>query len=72
MPVNRENPEDITIEDFDAVAAHCGLSLDADERLRMYDGYKGLQTLLARLPQGSAMEDEPAVVALVPGTKVGK
>jgi hypothetical protein len=63
--------KDISIEEFDAVAAQCGLVLDADERLRLYEGYKGLQTLLARLPRGSAMEDEPAVIALVPGTKVG-
>lgn len=72
MPVNRKYPEDLSIEEFDVVAAKCGLALNADERLRMYEGYKGLQSLLARLPRGSAMEDEPAVVALVPGTKVGK
>lgn len=71
MPADRKNPEDISIEEFDAVAAQCGLVLDADERLRLYEGYKGLQTLLARLPDGPAMEDEPAVIALVPGTKVG-
>jgi hypothetical protein len=65
-----KDPADITIEEFDAVAARAGLALAPEERQRMYDGYKGLQTLLARLPGGPAMEDEPAVIALVPGTKV--
>jgi len=70
MTTSAKEPGDIAIETFDEIAAHAGLELDADERLRLYEGYKGLQTLLARLPRDSAMEDEPAVVALVPGTRV--
>jgi hypothetical protein len=62
--------KDITIEEFDGVLAEAGLTLDAAERARLYEGYKGLQGLLARLPQDPAMEAEPATVALVPGTKV--
>ena len=64
------DPADITIEAFDVIAANAGLTLTDAERLRMYEGYKGLQTLLARLPDGPAMADEPAVVALLPGTRV--
>jgi hypothetical protein len=62
--------KDITIEEFDGVLAEAGLTLDAAERARLYEGYKGLQGLLARLPQDSAMEAEPATVALTPGSKV--
>lgn len=70
MTIRRKNPDEVTIEDFDAVAAQAGLVFGADERLRMYEGYKGLLGLLARLPDDPAMEDEPAVIALEPGTKV--
>jgi hypothetical protein len=70
MARNATNPDDLTIEEFDVIAANAGLTLTEDERLRMFEGYKGLQTLLARLPVGPGMEDEPAVVALLPGTRV--
>jgi hypothetical protein len=72
MPIRRKNPDTVAIEDFDVAAAQAGLILDADERQRLYEGYKGLLGLLARLPDGPAMEDEPAVIALEPGTKVSK
>ena len=62
--------KDITIEEFDGVLARAGLVVDAAVRARLYEGYKGLQTLLARLPQDSAMEAELATVALVPGAQV--
>jgi hypothetical protein len=62
--------KDITIEEFDGVLAEAGLTLDAAERARLYEGYKGLQGLLARLPQDAAMEAEPVTVALLPGSKV--
>ena len=61
---------DISIEEFAAIAAGAGLTLDPAEQARLYEGYKGLRTLLARLPQGPAMEEEPAVIALVPGARV--
>ncbi len=57
MARNAKDPAAITIEDFDVIAANAGLELTDDERLRMYEGYKGLQTLLARLPDASAMAD---------------
>jgi len=65
-----KDPADITIEAFDTIVARAGLVLTPDERQRMFEGYKGLQTLLARLPDKLAMEAEPAVVALLPGTRV--
>jgi len=67
-----KDPAAITIEDFDVIAANVGLTLTDDERLRMYEGYKGLQTLLERLPDASAMADEPAFVAVLPGTRVAR
>jgi len=70
MARNAKDPAAITIEEFDAIAANAGLALTDDERLRMYEGYKGLQTLLARLPDAPVMADEPAFVALLPGTRV--
>jgi hypothetical protein len=65
-----QDNSDIGLEAFAAIAAAAGLVLDAAEQARLHEGYKGLQTLLARLPQGPAMEDEPAVIALVPGARV--
>lgn len=70
MARNARDPSAITIEAFDVIAANAGLTLTGDERRRMYEGYKGLQTLLARLPEGPGMAEEPAIVALLPGTRV--
>jgi hypothetical protein len=70
MARNVKNPSEITIEAFDVIAANAGLDLTEAERPRMFEGYKGLQTLLARLPDSPAMAEEPAVVALLPGTRV--
>jgi hypothetical protein len=70
MARNARDTDDLTIEDFDVIAANAGLILTEDERLRMYEGYKGVQTLLARLPDGPGMAEEPAIVALLPGTRV--
>lgn len=70
MTEKSDAAEDVTIEAFDDAARQAGLRLDPEERQRLYDGYKGLQSLLARLPAATPMEDEPAVVALVPDAKV--
>lgn len=65
-----DTPEDVAIDVFDDAARQAGLRLDPEERQRLYEGYKGLRLLLDRLPAETPMEDEPAVVALVPDAKV--
>ena len=61
---------EITPEAFDRLVEQVGLTLDAEERARMLDGYRGLQRLLARLPDDPDMADEPAVVYLGSGSRV--
>ena len=65
----KENTE-ITPEEFDQIAAQVGLTLDPEERARMLEGYRGLQRLLARLPDDPEMADEPAAVFLGSGSRV--
>jgi len=55
---------EITAEAFEQLAEAAGLKLDAAEMERMREGYIGLQTLLARLPDDPDMVDEPAAVFL--------
>ena len=57
-------------ETFDVIAAAVGLKLDGAERLRMLEGYEGLQKLLARLPDGPLSPDEPAISYVMPTTRV--
>ena len=57
-------------ENFDARAAAAGLDLDPAERLRLMEGYAGLKTLLARIPEMALAPDEPAMVYLMPSTSV--
>ena len=61
---------EITPEAFDQIVEQAGLTLDAEERARLLDGYRGLQRLLARLPDDPEMADEPAVVYRGPGSRV--
>ena len=61
---------EITPEAFDRLVEQVGLTLDAEERKRMLDGYRGLQRLLDRLPDDPEMADEPAVVYLGPGSRI--
>ncbi len=57
-------------KDFDAAAAAAGLKMEPAERLRMLEGYAGLKTLLARIPDMALAPDEPATVYLMPSTSV--
>ena len=66
----KQNDEEITLEAFAERAEQAGLSLDGAELERMYEGYRGLQTLLARLPDDPEMADEPAAVFLGPSSRV--
>ena len=61
---------DITPEAFDRLVDQLGLKLDADERVRMLEGYRGLRRMLARLPDDPDMVDEPAVVFLGASSRV--
>lgn len=64
-----DKPE-ITAEAFEQLASAAGLTLDDAELERMREGYIGLQTLLARLPDDPDMADEPAAVFLGPSSRV--
>lgn len=64
--------ETLDLEGFLVRAKQAGLELDEREAAVMYEGYLGLQTLLARLPRGPAMADEPATVFVGPGTRIGR
>lgn len=61
---------EITAEAFEQLAEAAGLTLDEAEKVRMHEGYIGLQTLLARLPDDPDMADEPAAVFLGPSSRV--
>lgn len=61
---------EITAEAFEQLAKAAGLTLDDAEMERMREGYIGLQTLLARLPDDPEMADEPAAVFLGPSSRV--
>lgn len=65
-----DDKTDISAEDFDQLARSVGLTLDDAEKERMREGYIGLQTLLARLPDEPDMADEPAAVFLGPTSRV--
>lgn len=60
----------ITAEAFAQLAEAAGLTLDDAEKVRMREGYIGLQSLLARLPDDPDMADEPAAVFLGPSSRV--
>lgn len=64
--------ETLDIEGFRTRARQAGLALDESEVQVMYEGYLGLQTLLARLPRRVSFTDEPATVFLGPGTRIGR
>lgn len=61
---------EITADAFEQLAKAAGLTLDDAEMERMREGYIGLQTLLARLPDDPEMADEPAAVFLGPSSRV--
>jgi len=65
-----DDTTDISAEDFAQLAEAAGLTLDDAEMERMREGYIGLQTLLARLPEDPDMADEPAAVFLGPTSRV--
>ena len=67
--MSSDKPE-ITAEAFEKLAEAAGLTLDPAEKERMREGYLGLQTLLARLPEDPAMADEPALVFQEPSSRV--
>ncbi len=60
----------ISAEDFEQLATSAGLNLNDAEKVRMREGYIGLQSLLARLPEDPDMADEPAAVFLGPSSRV--
>ena len=64
--------EVLSVEEFRVRAAQAGLVLEEREVDAMYEGYLGLQGLLARLPQGSAFADEPASVFMASATRVAR
>ncbi len=64
-----DDKTEISAEDFEQLAAAAGLTLDDAEKVRMREGYIGLQTLLARLPDDPDMADEPAAVFLGPSSR---
>lgn len=61
---------DISSKEFAQLAEAAGLTLDDAEMERMREGYIGLRTLLARLPEDPDMVDEPAAVFLGPSSRV--
>ena len=65
-----KDKSEISPEAFDRLVEQVGLTLDAEERTRMLDGYRGLRRLLDRLPNDPEMADEPAVVYRGPGSRV--
>lgn len=65
-----DDETEITAEAFAQLAEAAGLTLDDAEKVRMREGYIGLQTLLARLPDDPDMTDEPAAVFLGPSSRV--
>lgn len=65
-----DDKTEISAEKFEQLAKAAGLTLDDDEKVRMREGYIGLQALLARLPDDPDMADEPAAVFLGPSSRV--
>lgn len=65
-----QNPDETAKqEEFRSALALSGLSLDAAERDRMFEGYQGLRTLLDRMPRNLPMADEPAIIAAPHGVR---
>jgi len=57
-------------EKFDTIAEAAGLALDDAERMRLLEGYNGLQKLLAQIPDMALAPDEPAIAYVMPTTRV--
>ncbi|MGE3917874.1 MAG: hypothetical protein AB7F78_19440 [Hyphomicrobiaceae bacterium] len=55
---------------FDAEIARAGLVVAPDERDTLFEGYCGLQPLLAALPRAMPLVDEPALIAVAAGGRV--
>lgn len=55
---------------FSAELAKSGLSLPPAELETLFEGFCGLQKLLARLPRDLPMNVEPAMVAITDGGRI--
>lgn len=55
---------------FDAELARSGLPVASAELPELFEGYCGLQGLLAQLPGDLPMAIEPSVIAVAVGSKV--
>lgn len=53
----------VSQSEFPVLLHAAGLHVSPDEQTRLYAGYLGLQTLLARLPADPGLTDEPAFAA---------
>lgn len=55
---------------FEMALAHSGLTVGPEELPDLFEGYCGLQGLLAQLPGDFPMAVEPAVIEALVGSKV--
>jgi len=57
---------------FEIKLEHAKISISDEEKATLFQGYKGLQGLLSKIPRDIPMAEEPAFVGLVAEVKVSR